>query len=223
MTRLDAVIFDLDGTLIDSMGIWSQVDVEFLQRRGITPPDDLFADLEEGNSFEEVALYFKNKFALPETPAQIMAEWTEMVAGHYRGSVPLKPGVRDLLLRLRAAGVPLGIGTSNSEELARAALLANGVHDWFGCLLVGGGELRGKPFPDVFLAAARCLGAAPQHCLVIEDVLAGVQAARAAGMTVLGIRDEAARHEWEAMAATAHLLADDYSVITRWMEQRYGI
>ncbi|MCD4828933.1 MAG: HAD family phosphatase [Candidatus Cloacimonetes bacterium] len=221
--RLDAVIFDLDGTLIDSMGIWLEVDAEFLRRRGIDPPDNLFDDLAEGNSFEEVAAYFKSRFALNETVQEIMAEWTQMVAQHYRTSVPLKPGVRPFLERLRVAGVRLGIGTSNNETLARVALEANGVADWFDCLVVGGGELRGKPFPDIFLAAARYLGAQSEHCLVIEDVLVGVQAARSAGMTVLAVRDESAKHEWSAIASEAELLADDFFAIADWVMQRYGV
>ena len=221
--QLDGVIFDLDGTLIDSMGVWAQVDVEFLQHHGHEAPPDLFDDLEGGNSFEEVADYMRRKFDLQLTNAEIMAEWTEMVAEHYRHSVPLKPGVREFLSRLRAAGIPMGVGTSNNAALASAALAAHGVLDWFGCLVTGGGDLRGKPFPDVFLEAARRLNVDPRRCIVVEDVLAGVQAGVAAGATVLAVKDESAQREWCEIANTARILAEDFYEIAEWVELRYKI
>jgi HAD superfamily hydrolase (TIGR01509 family) len=159
---------------------------------------------------------------LPESIFEIMAEWTNMVAHHYRTSIPLKPGVAELLEQLRAQGVKLGVGTSNSEPLARAVLAANGVEHYFGCIIVGGGELRGKPCPDIFLAAARCLGVPPARCLVFEDVLAGVQAARAAGMAVVGIRDRHARADWPEMERLADAMREDFLGAMEWLVGRYG-
>ena len=188
--KFKAVIFDLDGTLIDSMGIWTQVDVEFLQRRNISVPDDLFKDMKEGNSFIEVAEYFIRKFDLPDSPREIMDEWTEMVAEHYRKDVKLKPGAKEFLDFLKQNKIKMGIGTSNNEYLTRIVLEANGISEYFESIVIGKEEIKGKPFPDIFLKAAAELDVEPNDCLVIEDVLVGVQAAKNAGMTVYAIYDE---------------------------------
>ena len=188
--KFKAVIFDLDGTLIDSMGIWTQVDVEFLQRRNISVPDDLFKDMKEGNSFIEVAEYFIRKFDLPDSPREIMDEWTKMVAEHYRKDVKLKPGAKEFLDFLKQNKIKMGIGTSNNEYLTRIVLEANGISEYFESIVIGKEEIKGKPFPDIFLKAAAELDVEPNDCLVIEDVLVGVQAAKNAGMTVYAIYDE---------------------------------
>jgi len=188
--KFKAVIFDLDGTLIDSMGIWTQVDVEFLQRRNISVPDDLFKDMKEGNSFIEVAEYFIQKFALQDSPQEIMDEWTEMVAEHYRKDVKLKSGAKEFLDFLEQNKIKMGIGTSNNEHLTEIVLKANGINKYFDSIVIGKEEIKGKPFPDIYLKVASELNIKPNDCLVIEDVLVGVQAAKNAGMTVFAIYDE---------------------------------
>jgi len=216
--KIEAVIFDLDGTLIDSMGVWSDVDREFLEKRNIDFPKDLFLDLDGGNSFEEVALYFKNKFCLPETIAEIMQEWTDMVADHYSHSVPLKKGVVELLNLLQKYKIKMGIGTSNSQYLAETALKANGVLEKFPVLVIGQNEVRGKPFPDIFLKVAELLRVKPENCLVIEDVLAGVRAAKNAGMQVFAIYDEHNKKERDLIKEEADLYAEDFSEIVKYIE-----
>ncbi len=201
--KFKAVIFDLDGTLIDSMGIWAQVDVEFLQRRNIPVPDDLFKDMKEGNSFIEVAEYFIQKFNLPDSPQEIMDEWTEMVAEHYRKDVKLKPGAKEFLDLLKKNKIKMGIGTSNSEYLTKIVLEANGIYEYFDSIVIGKEEIKGKPFPDIFLKVACELEVELEDCLVIEDVLAGVQAAKNAGMTVYAIYDEFSEPDKEKIKRNA--------------------
>jgi HAD superfamily hydrolase (TIGR01509 family) len=210
---LSAVIFDLDGTLIDSMGVWTTVDREFLGKRGIPVPPDLFRDLPLGNSFEEIARYFQDKFNLPDTVAEIVEEWTSMVEWHYEHDISIKPGVRQLLEHLRERGIRIGIGSSSRHVLIEKVLRANGVREFFSAIVVGGDLLRGKPFPDVFLAVAEQLGVSPGDCVVIEDVLAGVQAARNAGMRVMGLMDAHSRADWPEMKLAADSLEEDYSGI----------
>ncbi len=207
--QIDAVIFDLDGTLIDSMGIWTRVDVEFLEKRGIAVPDDLFQDMKEGNSFFEVAIYFKEKFGLSEPPEEIIAEWTEMVAHHYTNDIGLKPGALEMLALLEDNDIRIAVGTSNSKYLAKTVLKANHILRYFDAIIAGEGELRGKPYPDIFLKAAEMLDVAPERCLVIEDVHAGVKAALAAGMRVFAVRDNYSKADWRAIEEDAHFFADN--------------
>ena len=97
MNSFKAVIFDMDGTLIDSMQLWRNVDKDFLHSRGLKVPPDLFAELPQGNSFIQTAQYFKDRFGLPDSPESIMQEWTKMVSKHYETDIELKPGAIELL------------------------------------------------------------------------------------------------------------------------------
>ena len=213
--KLNTVIFDLDGTLIDSMGIWTKVDVEFLKKRNISVPKNLFEDIEGGNSFTEIAAYFKKKFKLPESISEIMNEWTQMVAQHYKTDVKLKAGVRKLLEFLKLKNVKMGIGTSNNEYLTRTVLEANGVLKFFDSIVIGSDKIKGKPFPDIFLRVAEELNAAPEKCLVIEDVLVGVRAAKNAGMKVFAIYDEYSVSEKESIRNIADFYAENFSQIQK--------
>jgi len=208
--KYKAVIFDLDGTLIDSMGVWEEVDKEYLQRRNIPVPEDIFAEIAGGNSFREICLHFKDKFALSETIEEIGAEWTEMVAEHYETEVKLKPDVQKLLVSLAEQGVKIALGTSNSKLLAEKVLRANKVRDKFSVIVAGTDGIKGKPFPDIFLQAAAELGVKPQDCLVIEDVLVGVEAAKNAGMDVWAIFDQHASKDFAKIAEMADFYAKDF-------------
>ena len=112
-----AVIFDLDGTLVDSMWMWGDIDVEYLAAHGHSCPPDLPKAI-EGMSFTETAVYFKERFALPETIEEIKKDWVELSIEKYRNEVGLKPGVLEFLESLASYKIPVGIATSN--EIGRA-------------------------------------------------------------------------------------------------------
>jgi HAD superfamily hydrolase (TIGR01509 family) len=186
---IKAVIFDVDGTLIDSMWIWRQVDIEFLGKRGIPLPEKLQSEI-EGMSFSETAIYFKAKFDLPETLEEIKAEWNEMAEDYYKRHIKLKGGVKEFLGLLHEKGLTMGIATSNSRELVDHMLANHGIRQFFSKIRTSCEVEKGKPHPDVYLKVAEDMGIAPDNCLVFEDTLAGVMAARSAGMKVFAVADE---------------------------------
>ncbi len=211
--KFKAVIFDLDGTLIDSMGIWTQVDHDFLAKRNISVPDDLFDDIQVGNSYVEVAEHFKQKFNLPDSAEDIMNEWTEMVAWHYQNDIPLKSGAKEFLTFLHKNNIKMGVGTSNIHRLTEIVLSANDVWHYVDAVVDGQENLRGKPFPDIFLRVAEKLGVLPHECLVIEDVIAGVTAAKNAGMTSFAIEDDYSLKDKDRILKYVDFYARDFHEI----------
>ncbi|WP_120168505.1 HAD family hydrolase [Thermohalobacter berrensis] len=187
--KLEAVIFDLDGTIVDSMWIWEQIDIEFLEKRGIELPDDLQKAV-EGMSFTETAIYFKNRFKLKETVEEIKEEWHKMAYDFYKNRVPLKDGAKEFIQYLKSQNIRLGIGTSNSKELATEVLRSHNILHYFNTIRTSCEVKKGKPHPDVFLKVADDLKVVPKNCLVFEDTYAGVLAAKRAGMKVFAVADK---------------------------------
>ena len=183
-----AVIFDLDGTLADSMWIWRQIDLDFFESRSIEVPPTFQQDI-EGMSFSETAQYFIDTFHLPETLNQLMSIWNQSALHHYRTDVVLKEGALDFLCYLKEQGYLLGISTSNSRLLLDIFLNHNQIKPYFDALTTSDEVKRGKPAPDVYLCTARKLRVKPNECLVFEDLPMGIRAGLNAGMEVCAVED----------------------------------
>lgn len=209
LQNIKAVIFDVDGTLVDSMWIWRQVDIEFLSRRGIELPVDLQKDI-EGISYTGTAEYFKKRFKLSESVEEIKEEWREMADDFYNSKIPLKDGVREVLELYRNKGMKLGIATSNSRELVNTMLKRHKLELYFDKIRTSCEVPRSKPYPDVYLQAAKDLDAEPEDCLVFEDTVAGVNAAKSAGMKVVAVYDEHSAEAQEYLKQLADLYIMDY-------------
>ncbi len=209
LDNLEAVIFDLDGSMIDSMWIWKALDIEFLAGYGCTLPKDLQADI-EGKSMYETALYYKEHFPIPESPEEIMAIWNAMAMEKYTKEAPLKEGIPGFLAECKKRGLKLGIATSNSRELVEAVLKSHDLMDTFGCILTGNEITKGKPAPDVYLAVAKRLDVHPKNCLVFEDIVAGILAGKAAGMEVCAVRDAYSEYQWKEKCALADFSCENF-------------
>ena len=200
-----AMLFDLDGTLVDSMWMWEAIDIEFLGAYGYECPDDIQRAI-EGMSFSETAVYFKERFDLPLSLDEIKAVWTRMSIDKYRHEVPLKPGVLEFLKYCKENGIRTGIGTSNGSEIVDAVLTSLKVKEYFDAVVTACEVAHGKPEPDIYLEVARRLQVAPEDCLVFEDVPAGILAGKRAGMTVLAVEDDFSRE----LSGEKKALADGY-------------
>lgn len=203
---IEAVIFDLDGSMVDSMWMWRSIDIEYLGKFGIDLPENLQACI-EGMSFSETAVYFKERFQLPDDLETIKAEWNRMAWDKYAHEVPVKEGVTELLQYCMAHGIKAGIATSNSRELVENVVNVHHLDQYFSCIMTGCDVAKGKPAPDIYLAVAKELGVTPENCLVFEDIIPGIQAGKAAGMKVCAVYDQYSEHQ----DAEKRRLADYYT------------
>ena len=209
LTNKKAVIFDLDGTLVDSMWMWKAIDIEYLGRFGFGLPPSLQKDI-EGMSFSETAVYFKETFQIPDTLEEIKATWNRMAYDKYTKEVPLKKGVQEFLDYCKENGILLGIATSNSRELVDATLKALNINEYFACVMTACEVTKGKPAPDIYLAVAEKLQAEPSRCLVFEDIEMGIMAGKNAGMEVCAVEDEFSMNQIEAKKKLADYYIKDY-------------
>ena len=188
LDQIEAVIFDLDGTLVDSMGLWKEIDVTFLGERGIAYEDGLQEKI-EGMSFTETAVFCKEHYRLSESVEELKEIWNRMAMEKYRFEVLPKPGALEFLEDLKGQGMKMGIATSNSRELIAAVNEAYHFDEYMSCIVTSCSVSKGKPAPDVYLEAARQLNVAPGRCLVFEDIVKGIQAGKSAGMKVCAVED----------------------------------
>ncbi len=215
LDNIDAVIFDLDGSLVDSMWLWREIDIEYLGGFGIPLPEDLQLKI-EGMSFHETALYFKEHFPIEDPLDKIKADWNRMAWDKYTNKVPLKPGAAEFLKGCRESGIKLGIATSNSRELVGNIVRVHKLQDYFSSIVTGCDVEKGKPAPDVYLTAARQLQVPPERCLVFEDILPGIQAGKNAGMRVCAVEDAYSMYAKEEKKALADYYIESYAEL---MEQ----
>ncbi len=204
-----AVIFDLDGTLVDSMWMWKEIDIEYLAGFGYACPDDLQRTI-EGMSFSETAVYFKERFQIPDSLDEIKAAWTRMSLEKYRNEVPLKPGAKEFLDYLKSSHMKAGIATSNGRILVDTVLESLNIRDYFQAVSTACEVAAGKPAPDIYLKVAGLLGVAPKDCAVFEDVPAGIMAGKNAGMTVYAVEDPFSRHLREEKKRLADYFIEDF-------------
>lgn len=212
LEHIDAVIFDLDGTLMDSMWMWTDIDIEYLGRYGYTLPTDLQKTI-EGMGFTETAIYFKERFSLPHSVEEIKKEWLEMAYEKYASQVFLKKGAKELLEYLRANGIRTAIASSNSHELIRACLVSNQVLEMFDCIRTSCDVARGKPAPDIYLSVAAELNTEPERCLVFEDVPMGILAGKNAGMKVCAVADVYSADQREEICKLADYYVDSFEEV----------
>ena len=170
------------------MWVWSQIDIDYLGSYGLAVPKNL-QRIVEGMGFTEVAVYFKERFSIPDTIEEIKKTWQEMAMDKYCHSVPLKPGVKQFLPFLKEKGIRMAVASSNDIALIEACLKANGIREYFDAVITACEVKKGKPAPDVYLEAARRLHVCPEECLVFEDIVPGIQAGKNAGMKVCAIHD----------------------------------
>lgn len=211
-----AALFDLDGTLLDSLYVWKHIDVQFFRSRGMEIPEG-YGRAVAGLSYRECAEYTVKNYLHDENWQAIVDEWMRMAQEEYALRVPLKPGSREYLRMLKRAGVKLAVTTSMPESLFKPCIEHLGILDLFDTLCstedTGG---RGKACGEVFQLAAQRLGVEPKDCAVFEDVLDCIQGAKKVGMRAYCIKDKHSEKDFPAIAEIADDMLDSLDGMLAW-------
>jgi HAD superfamily hydrolase (TIGR01509 family) len=184
--RPAAVVFDNDGTFLETEAVWSRAEAELFRRRGIAFLPEHKLEL-IGTSFAHASVALEGFLGEPGGGAAIMEELVALVHLELDGDVPVMPGADRLVEALRAEGIAVGMATNAARDFAEKALHRAGHADTFPVLLTAEDVAAPKPSPEIYVAAATALGVDPADCVAVEDSPTGVTAAVAAGMTVLGV------------------------------------
>jgi HAD superfamily hydrolase (TIGR01509 family) len=185
---IDAVVFDLDGVVVDTEQVWDEVREQLARERGGRWHPGAQAAM-MGMSSPEWSAYMHDEIGLADTPAEINDEVVQRMLERYRAQLPLIPGAVEAVRRIGAA-FRLGVASSSNRPLIEAVLEGAGITDLFEAVVSSEEVARGKPAPDVYLEAARRLGVEPAQAAAVEDSANGIRAAHAAGMRVLALPNQ---------------------------------
>ena len=202
MNVIEAVVFDLDGVLLQSEEVWDEVRERYVRERGGRYDDEVQRAM-MGMSAPEWSRYLHEQAGVPDEPAAINRDVVERMLDAYRRELPLLPGAVEAVRRT-AAVFPLGLASSSNREVFEAVLELAGIEDCFRATVSSEEVERGKPAPDVYLEAARRLDVAAERCAAVEDSHAGIRSAKSAAMRVIAIPNASYPPDEEALE-----LADD--------------
>lgn len=196
-------IFDLDGTLINSTGVWNKVDEDFFNRRNVIMPPE-FPQVIKTHTLMSGAVYIKDRLSLPESPEDIVKEWHDAAVYAYHNDVRIKPYVKELLKLLKNSyGYKIGLATSNTHELYDQCLINNGIYDYFDSFTQSDEVERLKGFPDIYEKSAERMGVPKEECIVFEDVYQAVKGARMGNFFTVAVEDSASVDDREEIIKIA--------------------
>lgn len=203
-------IFDMDGTLVDSMGYWKLLAAEYLNHKGVDCIPDTVLEKIKPMTMAESAALFKEEFQLEGTPEAIAAEMNDVMNKHYYNDIPLKEGVREYLRKLHDSGTIMCVASATDIPLVEACLTRLEIIDFFSfllsCEMVGAGKRKA----DIYLEAAKRFGASPEEIAVYEDALYAARTAKTAGFYVVGVFDHSSAEHFEELK----MLSDE--IIQTW-------
>lgn len=206
---VDGMIFDVDGTILDSMPVWAHSGERYLSTLGIDAPESLGRIL-FSMTMQQGAAYIKKTFGLMQNVRQIQTGILGVVEEAYRKETVCKRAADLFLKTLYEAGIPMVVATSNDRPLVLAAFERLGILSYFQEILTCGEFGSGKDHPEIFHAAAERMGAAPSRTWVVEDGLYALRTAKEAGYRVIGVADEASREDAEQIRQIADYFIQDY-------------
>ena len=207
---IEGAIFDLDGTLFDSMAVWRDIDLEFLGKRGIAVPPD-YMEAVSAKSFYECAVYTAKRFSLPETPEQLMQEWYEMAVKHYESSIELLPHAEEYIKSLKKEGIKLAVATSLRRDFFEPCLVRHGLWEQFDAICSVDDVGCGKESPEIFRYAANRLGIPLSRCVIFDDAYVALQSAKQTEAFVVGVYEKNSERFREKIRSAVDLYIEDLS------------
>lgn len=206
-----AIIFDLDGTLIDSMNVWSDIDKEFFKMHDLPFEEDYQKEIGH-KGLKEIAAYTKTRYNLKESEDEIVTIWLDMAKEAYAYKIPLKEGVKSFLEYLQSKNIKMGIATSNSLELTELVLKHHDIYKYFSKVVTVNELKTNKGSPDIYLHISDSFGLVPSECIVFEDLLTGIKTAKKAGYKVVGVKEKASLDKEKEIREIADLYISNYNL-----------
>lgn len=206
-----AIIFDLDGTLIDSMNVWSDIDKEFFKMHDLPFEEDYQKEIGH-KGLKEIAAYTKSRYNLKESEDEIVSIWLSMAKEAYAYKIPLKEGVKSFLDYLQLKNIKMGIATSNSLELTELVLNHHDIYKYFSKVVTVNELKTNKGSPDIYLHISNSFGFSPSECIVFEDLLVGIRTAKKAGYKVVAIKERASLDKEKEIREIADLYISNYNL-----------
>ncbi len=208
---ISCAIFDLDGTLVESISAWREVDINFMKRRNLPIPDD-FYDRVSTLNFSQAADYVIAECGVTDPKEVVMNEWLEELEYDYANVIGMVAGAKEFITKLHQNGVRIALATASRPELFKPCLERHGVLELFDVFVTTDEVERKKGFPDVYLLAAEKAGVDdPTSCAVFEDIYLGCVGAKAANMYTVGVLEEHSKDDWEKMRGICDLIIEDYT------------
>ena len=209
MFNFKGAIFDLDGTIIDSMGIWEKIDIKFFEEINITMPSD-YIKIINNMSFEESAIYTIKRFNLKESKENLIERWNQMAMFEYAHNIKLKPNVRTYLEKLKENNIKIGLATASPQELYESVLKNNKIYDYFDAFTTLQEVKKDKNYPDIYLLTSEKLGICPEECAVFEDILIGINTCKKANFKTVGVYDKYAVNDLEKIKNSCNRFIYDF-------------
>ena len=205
-----AVIFDLDGTLIDSMSVWEDVDTRWLNLHGIKVTKEILARFKTMD-FADAVIYAQTELGVKDDKETLFNQWTTMVYDAYEKEIPLKPFAKEILALYKKEGKKIILATSCRKECCFASLSKNEIDSYFDHIVFTEDVGKGKAYPDIYIKCASLAEEKPSDCLVFDDIYDALKSSHEAGMDFCAVFDKDTSHPLDLMKKEAEYFIESFS------------
>ncbi|MDY3047344.1 MAG: HAD family phosphatase [Candidatus Enterosoma sp.] len=209
---IKACIFDLDGTLVDSLGIWAEVDKKFFLVHNREIPEDYEKKIAHMN-FRDIAIMTKEDYGFEESIEEIMKMWTDWSIDAYRNEIKAKPGVKEFLSYIHSLSIPIALATANRKELYEPCLKNNDLYEYFSYFMNVNDINSTKSEPKIYLELAKIMNAKPEETLVFEDILVAIKTAHDAGFKAVAVYDKSSKNDMDDILKSADFFVSSYNEV----------
>lgn len=203
------MIFDLDGTLIDSISVWEDVDIRWLKKHGITPTEDILKRFKTMD-FSDAVIFAQKELGVKESREVLFSEWTSMVLSAYTNDIPLKPFAKEILEKYKNEGKKIYLATSCQKDCCFAVLKSLDILSFFDKIIFTQDVGRGKAFPDIYEKCLSESGLSPKDVLVFDDIYDAFKSAHATGLDFCCVFDEKTSHPRFLMEKEAEYFIESF-------------